>query len=62
MISQGEKPQFTREELFNKYLLNIVLGWFPRKQILGRDLCEGGLLGSTLRNNPVRARGKQPVR
>ena len=40
MISQGEKPQFIREELFNKYLLNIVLGWFPRKQILGRDLCE----------------------
>lgn len=40
--------------LFNKYLLNIVLNWFPRKQILGRDLREGGLLESTLENNPCK--------
>lgn len=55
--AQGEEPHSLQWKspfihLFNKYLLNIVISEFPRKQILGRDLHKGGLLGSTLENKP----------
>lgn len=44
--------------LFNKYLLNMVLSLFPRKQILDRGLWKRGFLGSTLKNKPQEGLGE----